>query len=154
MGMYIVKRIGIALPLFVLISFISFALLNLSSKDVAVSIINASGIYRMSEELLAKTRTELGLDKPFLARYGDWLKNCASFDFGESYVYRKPVRDVILPGFINTLQLSLAAIGFIIVLSLVLGMLCAKFEGGPFDRITRGVMFLLNAMPAYWIGTL
>ena len=82
MGGYIVKRIGIALPLFVLISFISFAFLNLSSKDVAVSVINASGIYRMSEELLAKTRAELGLDKPFLARYGDWLTHCASFDFG------------------------------------------------------------------------
>ncbi|MDR2758024.1 MAG: ABC transporter permease [Spirochaetaceae bacterium] len=151
---YIIKRMLLAVPLFVLISFLSFSLLNLSSKDVAVSVINASGIYRMSEELLVKTRTDLGLDKPFLTRYGDWLKNCASFDFGDSYVYRKPVRDIILPGFINTLQLALAAIGFIILLSLVLGVFCAKFEGGLFDRITRGVMFLLNAMPAYWIGTL
>jgi nickel transport system permease protein len=73
-----------------LISFISFALLNLSSKDVAVSLINASGIYRMSEELLVKTRLELSFDKPFLTQYWNWLKNCASFDFGDSYVYKKP----------------------------------------------------------------
>ncbi|MHB9292111.1 nickel transport system permease protein [Hollandina sp. SP2] len=154
MWMYIVKRIGIALPLFVLISFISFALLNLSSKDVAVSVINASGIYRMSEELLVKTRLDLELDKPFLARYWNWVKNCASFNFGDSYVYKKPVKDIIGPGFINTLQLALAGIGMIIPLSLILGILCAKFEGTLFDRIIRGLMFLLSAMPAYWIGTL
>jgi nickel transport system permease protein len=154
MWSYIIRRILIATPLLILISFLSFSLLNFSTKDTAVSVINASGIYRMSDELLVKMRSELGLDKPFLARYGDWLKNCASFDFGESYVYRKPVRDIILPGFINTLQLVLASIALIIPLSLVLGVLCARFEGSLFDRITRGVMFLLNAMPAYWIGTL
>ncbi|MDR2803722.1 MAG: ABC transporter permease, partial [Treponema sp.] len=137
-----------------LISFISFALLNLSSKDVAVSLINASGIYRMSEELLVKTRLELGLDKPFLTRYWKWLKNCASFDFGDSYVYKKPVMDIIGPGFINTLQLAMAGIGLIIPLSLILGILCAKFEGSFFDRMIRCLMFLLNAMPAYWIGAL
>ncbi|MDR2758029.1 MAG: ABC transporter permease [Spirochaetaceae bacterium] len=37
---------------------------------------------------------------------------------------------------------------------MALGILCAKFEGDLFDRITRAVMFLLNAMPAYWIGTI
>jgi nickel transport system permease protein len=154
MGTYILKRLGFALPLFVLISFISFALLNLSSKDAAVSVINASGIYRMSEELLVKTRAELGLDKPFIERYWVWLKNCASLDFGDSYVYKKPVREVILPGFINTFQLALAGIGVIIPVSLILGILCAKFEQGLFDRIIRFLIFLLNAMPAYWIGTL
>jgi nickel transport system permease protein len=151
---YILKRIILTVPLLVLISFLSFSLLSFSSKDVAVSVLNASGIYRMSEELLIQTRTELGVDKPFWTRYINWLKNCASFDFGESYVYRKPVRDIILPGFLNTLQLALASIALIIPLSLILGVLCAKFEGGLFDRITRGIMFLLNAMPAYWIGTL
>lgn len=154
MWVYIIRRILIAIPLFMLISFISFSLLNFSVKDTAVSVINASGIYRMSEELLVKMRTELGLDKPFLERYWDWLKQCASFNFGDSYVYRKPVWDIIAPGFFNTLQLALAAIGIIIPLSLALGVLCAKFEGTLFDRIIRGAIFLLNAMPVYWIGTL
>jgi nickel transport system permease protein len=151
---YITRRIVIAIPLFILISFISFSLLNFSTKDTAVSVINASGIYRMSEDLLVKMRSELGLDKPFLERYWNWLKKCASFDFGESYVYRKPVWDIIVPGFLNTLQLALAAIIIIIPASLVLGVLCAKFEERLFDRIVRGIMFLLNAMPVYWIGTL
>ena len=151
---YITRRIVIAIPLFILISFISFSLLNFSTKDTAVSVINASGIYRMSEDLLVKMRSELGLDKPFLERYWNWLKKCASFDFCESYVYRKPVWDIIVPGFLNTLQLALAAIIIIIPASLVLGVLCAKFEERLFDRIVRGIMFLLNAMPVYWIGTL
>jgi nickel transport system permease protein len=151
---YIIRRIVIAIPLFILISFISFSLLNFSTKDTAVSVINASGIYRMSEDLLVKMRAELGLDKPFLERYWNWLKKCVSFDFGDSYVYRKPVWDIIVPGFLNTLQLALAAIGVIIPLSLILGVLCAKFEGSILDRIIRGLMFLLNAMPVYWIGTL
>lgn len=151
---YIIKRIVIALPLFALISFISFALINFSSRDIAVSVIRAGGIPEITEQLVEKTKTELGLDKPFMIRYGNWLKDYATLNFGISYVYKKPVKDIIVPSFMNTLQLALVAIGVIIVFSLVLGVLCAKYVGSLFDRIIRGIMLLLNAMPAYWIGTL
>jgi nickel transport system permease protein len=151
---YIIKRIIIAIPLFVLASFISFALINVSSKDIAFSILEASGVPEITEQILEKTRSELGLDKPFLEQYWRWLKNCTSFNFGISYVYKKPVKDIIFPSFLNTLQLALAAICVIITFSLGLGILCAKYAGSLFDRMIRAIIFLLNAMPAYWIGTL
>jgi nickel transport system permease protein len=143
-----------AVPLFALISFISFALTNHSPKDIAVSVLYSGGMPEITEGMLEKTMTELGLDKPFLERYWNWLKGCASLDFGDSYVYKKPVAGIIIPAFINTVQLAAAAITVIAVLSLVLGVLCARYSGGFFDRALRAVMFILNAMPAYWIGTL
>ncbi|MDR2803717.1 MAG: ABC transporter permease [Treponema sp.] len=148
------KRILIAIPLFALISFISFALTNHTQKDIAVSVLYSSGIPEITDEMLEKTMTELSLDKPFFTRYWNWIKGCASFDFGNSYIYKRPVGDIIIPSFINTIQLALAAIVVIVMLSLAFGVLCAKYAGGFFDRIIRGVMFILNAMPAYWIGTL
>jgi nickel transport system permease protein len=151
---YIVKRILTAVPLFAVTTFISFTLTNYSPKDIAVSVLYSSGVPEMTDEMIELTITELGLDKPFLTRYWDWLKGCMSFDFGISYVYKKPVKDIIFPSLINTMQLALASILFIIILSLSLGILCVKYEGSFFDRALRGVMFLLNAMPAYWIGTL
>jgi nickel transport system permease protein len=154
MWAYILKRILIAVPLFVIISFMSFVFVHSSPKDITVSVLHASGVPEITEQMLEKTRAELGLDKPFLVQYGNWLKDFVSFDFGVSYIYKKPVGNIIIPAFINTVQLALAAIAVIIVLSLVLGVLCAKYAGGLFDRVLRGVMFVLNAMPAYWIGTI
>jgi nickel transport system permease protein len=154
MLMYVVKRIMIAFPLFALISFVSFALTNHSPKDIAASVLYASGIPEITEEMLETVITELELDKPLFTRYWNWFKKCAVFDFGVSYVYKKPVKDIIVPSFINTLQLTLASIGVIISMSLALGMLCAKYAESFFDRFVRGAMFVLNAMPAYWIGPL
>jgi nickel transport system permease protein len=151
---YIIKRIIIAIPLFALISFISYALTNHSPKDIAVSVLYASGVPEITDEVIEKTITELGIDKPFLTRYWNWLKKLILLDFGNSYVYKKPVSSIIIPSFINTLQLAAAAVVVIICLSLVLGILCAKYAELFFDRFVRGTMFILNAMPAYWIGTL
>jgi nickel transport system permease protein len=154
MWMYIIKRIAIAVPLFALISFISFALTSHSPRDIAVSVLYSGGAPEITEEMLEKTITELELDKPFFTRFLNWLKKCMVLDFGVSYIYKKPVKDIIVPAFINTAQLTLAAIGVIISLSLTFGILCAKYAESFFDHFVRGIMFVLNSMPAYWIGPL
>jgi nickel transport system permease protein len=154
MRVYIVKRILTAIPLFAITTLVSFALTNNSPKDIAASVLYSSGMPEITDEILEITVTELGLDKPFFTRYWDWLKGCMSFDLGVSYIYKKPVKDIIFPSLINTMQLALAAIILIILLSLSLGILCVKYEGSFFDKALRGIMFVLSAMPAYWIGTL
>jgi nickel transport system permease protein len=154
MGRYILKRALTVVPLFFIISFLSFGMINISKGDVASSVIYASGITQITESLLAETREELGLNAPFLTRYFNWLKSCASLDFGISYVYKKPVSGIIAAGFLNTVHLAFASICVIIVMSLILGILCAMYAGSLFDKLIRAFMFIFSAMPVYWIGTL
>lgn len=154
MGQYIVKRLLIAVPLLVVISFLTFILNQLSPMDPAEVVLHAQGVPVITEALIAETRAALGMDQPLLARYADWLASGLRLDFGSSYVNGQPVWSLLGPAFQNTLKLTLVAAALIILLSILLGIVCALKEGGWFDLAARGVSFLLAAMPAYWLGAL
>ncbi|MEF3305724.1 nickel/cobalt ABC transporter permease [Paenibacillus sp. GYB003] len=154
MGGYIFKRTLIALPMLVVISFLTFALNHLSPMDPAEVVLRAKEVPVVTEELIAETRTELGMDRPLLVRYADWLVSCLQLDFGSSYVTGKPVWDLLGPALLNTLKLTLVSAAFIIVLSIALGVVCALREGKGLDLTVRGVSFLLTSMPPYWLAAL
>lgn len=154
MGSYIFKRICIALPLLVVISFLTFVLNGLSPMDPAEVVLHAQGVPTITEELIAETRAELGMDRPFLVQYLDWLISCFQLDFGSSYVTGKPVSSLLGPALLNTFKLTLVSSIFIIVFSIVLGVVCAMREGKWLDLSVRGVSFLLTSMPSYWLAAL
>lgn len=154
MGGYIVRRSLLSIPLLLVISFLTFALSHLSPLDPAEAVLQAQGVPRITEELIAATKAELGMDRPFLIRYADWLISSLKLDFGSSYVTGKPVWSLLGPAFANTLKLTLISVVAIIVMSIVLGVLCALREGKWTDKSVRGVSFLLTAMPSYWLAAL
>lgn len=154
MGGYVVKRILIALPLLVVISFLAFVLNNLSPMEPAEIILRAQEVPIVTDELIAETRTALGMDQPLLIRYFDWLSSCIQLDFGSSYVTGKPVWSLLGPALLNTLKLTLVSTIFIIILSIGLGIVCALREGKMLDLSARGVSFLLTSMPPYWLAAL
>lgn len=151
---YMIKRVGVALPLLVVISFLTFGLNQLSPMDPAEVVLHAQEIPAITEELIAQTRAELGLDRPFLARYGDWLLSSLQLDFGESYITGKPVWSLLGPALVNTAKLTLISSFIIILLSIGLGVLCALREGKLVDLAVRGLSFLLTSMPSYWLAAL
>ena len=154
MGLYVLKRVGVLAPLLVVISFLTFTLNGLSPMDPAEVVLHAQGVPSITEELIAATRTELGMDRPLLARYWDWLLASLQLDFGDSYITGKPVWSLLGPALMNTLKLTIVSSLFIIALSIVLGVLCALREGRWLDLSVRGVSFLLTSMPAYWLAAL
>ncbi len=154
MGGYIVRRSLLSIPLLLVISFLTFALSHLSPLDPAEAVLQAQGVPRITEELIAATKAELGMDRPFLVRYADWLVSSLKLDFGSSYVTGKPVWSLLGPAFANTLKLTLISVVAIIVMSIALGVLCALREGKWTDKSVRGVSFLLTAMPSYWLAAL
>lgn len=141
MGSYVIKRLFITIPLLFIISFITFVLINLSPLDPAVVVLQAQDIPNITEELLAQTREELGLNRPFLIQYFHWVIACLQLDFGDSYVTGEPVWTTIAPAFINTFKLTLVSSVFIIALSILLGVICAKREGRIIEKSVRGVSF-------------
>ncbi|MFB0843510.1 nickel/cobalt ABC transporter permease [Paenibacillus oleatilyticus] len=154
MGSYIVKRLCLSVPLLAVISFMTFVLVNLSPLDPAEVVLQAQGVPAITDELIAQTKEKLGLDKPFLIRYLDWVTACLQLDFGRSYVTGKPVWSLLGPAFLNTLKLTLVSIVVIIVLSIVLGVICAMKEGKMTDKSVRGVSFFLTAMPSYGLAAI
>ncbi|MEK4084209.1 nickel/cobalt ABC transporter permease [Psychrobacillus sp. FSL K6-1415] len=154
MGSYIFKRILVSVPLLLIISFLTFVLINLSPLDPAEVVLQAQGVPEITEELLEQTKEELGLDKPFILRYLDWFISSLQLDFGDSYINGKPVWSLIGPAFLNTLKLTLISSIAIIFMSILLGVTCALKEGQVIDKSIRGLSFVLTAMPSYWLATI
>ncbi|MEK4364175.1 nickel/cobalt ABC transporter permease [Paenibacillus sp. FSL M8-0212] len=154
MGSYIVKRILLTIPLLIIISFITFVLINLSPLDPAVVVLQAQEVPQITEELIAQTNKALGFDQPFMIQYVNWIMAVVQLDFGNSYVSGEPVWSMMGPAFMNTLKLTLVSSVFIIALSILLGVICAMREGKLLDRSVRGVSFFLTAMPSYWLAAM
>lgn len=154
MGSYIIKRLLLSVPILVVISFLTFLLINLSPMDPVEVVLRAQEVPEITDELIVKTREELGMNQPFLKQYADWVLACLRLDFGESYVTGQSVWSLISPAFLNTLKLTLISSFFIILLSIILGVVCALNEGKLLDRSIRGWSFILTAMPSYWLASL
>ncbi|WP_127538977.1 nickel/cobalt ABC transporter permease [Paenibacillus illinoisensis] len=154
MGSFIVKRILLAIPLLLIISFLTFVLINLSPLDPAVVVLQAQEVPQITDELIAQTKAELGMDRPFMIQYGNWLLACLQLDFGQSYVTGNSVWSMIGPAFVNTLKLTLISSVFIIFFSILLGVICAMKEGKMMDKSVRGFSFLLTAIPSYWLAAM
>lgn len=154
MGSYIVKRILLTIPLLIIISFITFVLINLSPLDPAVVVLQAQEVPQITEELIAQTNKALGFDQPFMIQYVNWIMAVVQLDFGNSYVSGEPVWSLMGPAFMNTLKLTLVSSVFIIALSILLGVICAMREGKLLDRSVRGTSFFLTAMPSYWLAAM
>ncbi|KKI90048.1 nickel transporter permease NikB [Bacillus sp. SA1-12] len=154
MGNYIIKRIFISIPLLLIISFLTFLLIHLSPLDPAEVVLQAQGVPNITDELIAQTIEELGMDQPFIVQYVNWLIASLQLDFGVSYVTGKPVWSLIGPAFLNTLKLTFLSSMAIIVWSILLGVICALKEGRMIDKSIRGISFFLTAMPSYLLASI
>ena len=153
MKKYIGKRLISLLPILLGITFLAFVIINLSPSNPTEVALRVNNIVATEEAIASKT-IELGLDKPFIERYFLWVINSLKGDFGTSYVNGKDVLGLFGQALPNTLKLAFVALLITIVFSVVVGVLCAIYEGSIGDKITRALVFLGTAMPSFWIGIL
>ena len=133
------------------ISFFTFGLTYLSPGDPAEIMLTECGNVP-TPELLAKTRAELGLDKPFLVQYGTWLKGVVIGDMGTSYSMKVPVVEKLVSCFWPTFELALASLVIMVLVSVPLGILSAVYQNKWVDYLVRGLTFFGVSIPNFWIG--
>ena len=133
------------------ISFFTFCLMYISPGDPAQVMLTECG-HLPTPELLAQTRAELGLDKPFYIQYWKWLFEVLQGDFGKSYSLRVPVIQKIGQAFIPTLSLSFMALFLMCVISIPTGILAAVKENKWQDYLIRMMTFMGMSVPSFWLG--
>ena len=146
-------RLAQILVVLVGISFVTFLLTYLSPGDPVRNMYTAAGIMP-TEELVAETREELGLNDPLPTQYLHWLRNCLRGDFGKSYTLNKPVTELLLGRLWPTVKLTLLSMGLMLLLAVPLGMLSAVYKDRRIDYLVRGLTFVGCAMPNFWVGLL
>jgi peptide/nickel transport system permease protein len=151
----LLRTIGLKLvhlvPVLFLVSLATFFLLQLVPGDPATSVLGADA----TPEQYAAVRAELGLNKPLLQRYLDWLGNTLSGDLGRSL--KPPVQnvsDMILSRLPVTLEITILAIGMSLLVSIPLALGAAYRANGRFDRITSGAAFAAISVPSFLGGLL
>ena len=153
MRKYAVKRLLQLIPILLVITFFSFAMMRLAGSDAVLQKMENTGM-TASQDVIDAARAELGLDKPFLTQYFVWLTNLLHGDMGTSYISGKEV----LPAFISklpaTLLLTVVSIGLTVVISIPLGILAAVKQNQLVDYLIRTASFLGNSMPNFFVALL
>ncbi len=144
---FFVTRLGLILPTFLGVTLLTFALIRLAPGDPIELLVGERGIDPARH---AQLRADLGLDQPLLVQYGIYISDVLSGDLGRSIVTKTPVLDEFLTLFPATVELSLCAILFAILIGLPMGILAAVRRGTVFDYATMGVSLTGYSMPIFW----
>ena len=148
---FIIKRLLQIIPMLLIVTVFAFILSNLSSGDVAeIAIRKEGGI--VTEQTVAAMREELGLNKPIPMQYLDWLGRAIRFDFGTSFISKKPVIEEVLSRFPNTLYLALIATAMAMAIAIPIAMLSAKWKGSILDHGLRVLTTGAATLPDFWMG--
>ena len=122
---YIVKKAGTLIITLLIVSFLSFFAFSIIPGDAARSRLGTEATQEQVEAL----QKEMGLDKPVVVQYGNWLKNFITGDMGESYSYSMPVSDLLKDKIPITVALTLLSFFLILLISIPLGIFTAQHEG-------------------------
>lgn len=148
----ILSRIGQTLFVLLGISFITFALVMLAPGDVVRQMIAGNEDVIVSQAEVEALRRELGLDKPFIFQYLDWLSRALHGNLGFSYMMKKPVVEALMEGLPGTISLSIASLVMMMLVSIPAGIYSAVKRGSMVDNIVRICTFMGVSMPGFWVG--
>ena len=153
MWLYILKRLGLMIPMLLGITLISFTVIHLAPgtpTDMQTTLNPKASL-----EAQKRLRELDGLDKPLIVQYGDWLTRLAHLDFGRSFSPdRRPVWDKIKERIGITLSLNLMSLIIILGVSIPIGVIAAYRAHSWFDQATTLFVFFGFAMPTFWLALL
>lgn len=147
---YALRRILALIVTMILVSFLAFAAFHLISGDPARTILGTNA----STENIEALQRQLGLDKPFLVQYMNWLRGFFSGDLGISYSYKQAVGELIFPKLKITFVMVLLSFAIIVILSIPLGLRSAQKVSGRFGWIRTAFNQLCMAVPAFFLSIL
>jgi len=148
---FLIGRLAVLVPTFIGVSIIAFSFIRMLPGDPVALL---SGERVMSPERHAEISHALGLDRPIIVQYLDYLSGIVTGDFGTSIVTKEPIARSFFTLFPATLELSTCAIIFAVVLGIPAGIFAALRRGSPYDQAIMGSALVGYSMPIFWWGLL
>src|SRR5262249_17208288 len=151
---YALRRLVLALPLLIGITFVSFLVIHLAPGDPTAMLMNPEGA-PINPDLYKQLVKEFGLDNPLHLQYWNWLSRRARLDFGHSFPpHGRPVLAMIAERLPITLLLNIVEMLIIVALAVPIGVLSATRQYSPFDKATTIFVFAGFATPDFWLALL
>jgi peptide/nickel transport system permease protein len=153
MHQYILKRLLLMIPTLLGAGLLVFVLLRMIPGDVCV-LRMAGGAGYVDPKAIALCRTELGLDRPHVVQFLDFIWGFIRFDFGNSMWTGRPITEEIALRFQLSLQIAIMATITAVVLAIPLGTISAVRQNSWIDYVVRAFSIAGIAMPSFWLGIL
>lgn len=149
----VLQRLGLGLLTLFIVSVVIFSSLELLPGGFAEAILGQSA----TPETVAAFNREIGLDRPAVVRYLEWIGGVVTGNFGYSYAgfggsIKRSVTDLIAPRLYNTFFLAIMSALIAVPLSLFLGVMAALYRNSWFDRTVNSVTLTTIAMPEFFIA--
>ena len=145
---YIIKRVLLLIPVLLGVILVIFFIMEMSPID-AVDVILGTDV---TEEEADELRQELGLDRPFLVRYIDYILSLIRGDMGTSYKNGRNVADEIFSRLPNTILLAGSAIFLACAIGIPIGIISAKKQYTLLDNAATVFALVGAAVPVFWLG--
>jgi len=142
------KRLGLGLLTLLVVSVIIFSAVEMLPGDLAQEILGQAA----TPETVAAFRKELGLDKPPVERYFEWLGGAVQGDFGKSLASKREIADLMSSRLGNTLFLASFAAVLAVPISIVLGLLAALYRNTWFDRMINVLTLSSISFPEFFVA--
>jgi peptide/nickel transport system permease protein len=162
MGSYVLKRVLLFLPTFIIITIITFLICRLAPGDpVEMKVggntqegMSATGKNVINEQAKNYYRAKFGLDKPIYMQYVIWMGNMFQGDFGNSFKDDRPVLDKIVERLPVSIGLQLSSVIIIYLIAIPIGILSAVKQNSFADKASTVWLFILYSLPNFWVATL
>ncbi|PSM16778.1 ABC transporter permease subunit [Nitratireductor sp. StC3] len=148
---FLLYRIGLLVPTFIGVTIAAFGFIRILPGDPVLLMAGERGV---SPERYDELMRQFGYDRPLWEQYFDFLGGIATGDLGNSLVTKKPVFDEFFALFPATLELSICAIIFAMLLGIPAGVLAATRRGSWLDQTVMGTALVGYSMPIFWWGLL
>jgi len=147
---YVLRRLLLAIPILIAVVTLVFFIVRLAPGDPAQVILGDSA----SQESLESLRNELGLNRPIIVQYGEFLFSVAKGDLGNSIIRNQSINTIVADVIPYTLELTIAGVLLGVVFGIPLGVFSAVFRNSFADYITRIGSLLGLSFPAFYSGIL
>lgn len=147
----VLKKILTIFVLFIGISFVVFLLIHIAPSDPA-SVKMSVGTGRVSTDALARMREEMGLNQPLLVQYGNWLLKFLQGDFGKSLISDIPIKNLMIPAVINTVQLAVITLIVSLGISIPLSIFFVRCQNRIVKVLFQLILFFNMSLPSFVIG--
>ena len=147
---YALRRLSAALVTMLLVSLCAFAAFSGISGSAAEARLGTQA----TPERVASLREQLGLDRPFPVRYGEWLSGFATGNLGQSLTYRQGVGELLRDKLLTSALLSGMSFALIVLCSIPLSLLVVRLAGKPIDAAHTVLNQFCMAVPPFFTGLL
>jgi peptide/nickel transport system permease protein len=150
---YFANRLLLMIPTLIGVAVLVFFMLRVIPGDVVEVKLRADG-GNVSQETIEMERKRLGLDKPLLAQFGDWMVGLATLNLGKSMWTERPVIEEIKIRLELSIQVAIMASLVAVIIAIPLGTIAALMRDTWIDYTVRVVTLAGLATPSFWLGML